>query len=228
MKKVLFGIFAHPDDEAFGPCGTLLKEISNGTDVHLFTLTCGEAGQNPDNVPNLGELREQEWLAAAKSIGAASTQNLHRPDGHLDNIAMQEISAEIKLKIRDIMKSYSESTEIEFITLDSNGLTGHIDHIVAARAASFIFYQLKADGLSVKCIRYYCISEASLPLHNTDWIYANKGRTAREIGETVDARDYREKIIEIMHLHNSQRNNCEYALALHADNLGLDHFLVQE
>ena len=44
MKRVIFGIFAHPDDEAFGPSGTLLMETKAGTELHLITLTLGEAG----------------------------------------------------------------------------------------------------------------------------------------------------------------------------------------
>ena len=37
MKKIIFGIFAHPDDEAFGPSGTLLLETRSGTELHLIT-----------------------------------------------------------------------------------------------------------------------------------------------------------------------------------------------
>ena len=42
-----------------------------------------------------------------------------------------------------------EPVEVEVITLDPNGLTGHIDHIVAARSASFVYFRLKADGVPV-------------------------------------------------------------------------------
>ena len=227
MKKVLFGIFAHPDDEAFGPCGTLLKEIAEGTDVHLFSLTCGESGQNPDNVADLGEVREYEWRSAAKSVGATSLHNLHRPDGHLDNIAMQEIAAELEPKISELINNYDDVVTVEFITLDPNGLTGHIDHIVAARAATFVFYRLKTSGSPLKRIRYYCNSEELSPQYNIDWVYADKGRTAHEISETVDARQYRQKIIQIMRLHHSQRQDCDYALAHRGEQLGIDHFIVQ-
>lgn len=228
MKKVLFGIFAHPDDEAFGPCGTLLKAVHEGGDVHLFTLTRGESGQNPDNVANLGEVREHEWRTAAESIGVTSLFNLHRPDGHLDNIAMQEITTEIEPKISVLISNYDEAATVEFITLDPNGLTGHIDHIVAARAASFIFYKLKTRGLPLKRIRYYCNSEELSPRYNIDWIYADKGHAAHEISETIDAREYQKKIIEIMRLHYSQRQDCEHVLAHQGENLGIDHFIVQE
>ncbi|MFZ2494806.1 MAG: PIG-L family deacetylase [Candidatus Saccharimonadales bacterium] len=61
MKKVIFGIFAHPDDEAFGPAGTLIQEVQNGSEVHLITLTAGQAGSNPDNHEDPGAIRLKEW-----------------------------------------------------------------------------------------------------------------------------------------------------------------------
>lgn len=228
MKKVIFGIFAHPDDEAFGPCGTLVKAVREGTELHLFSLTLGEAGQNPDNVPNLGETREAEWRAAGKRIGAVSMRTLRRPDGHLDNNAMQEISAELLAAIREEIAKTSDSVEVSFVTLDPNGLTGHIDHIVAARSASYVFHHLKHQGLPLTQIRYYCNSEAQTPEVNIDWIYADKGHAAHEIGETVDASEYHDEIIAIMREHHSQRSDYEYCLAKQGENLGIDHFLVSE
>jgi LmbE family N-acetylglucosaminyl deacetylase len=226
MKKVLFGIFAHPDDEAFGPCGTLIKAVRGGADLHLFCLTLGEAGQNPDNAPNLGEVREAEWRSAGERIGATSMQTLRRPDGHLDNIAMQEVSRELTSTIETILNDYSEPIEAEFITLDPNGLTGHIDHIVAARSASYIFHLLKREGLPLIRIRYYCNSDVQTPDVNVDWIYADAGHSDTEIGETIDARDLRDDIVAVMQVHHSQRGDCAYVLEKHGNNLGLDHFLI--
>lgn len=79
MKKVLIGIFAHPDDEAFGPSGTLLKLRDEGWDIHLILLTDGDAGVNVDNVTDLAATRLKEWEASAKLLGAASTHALHYP-----------------------------------------------------------------------------------------------------------------------------------------------------
>lgn len=228
MKKLLFGIFAHPDDEAFGPCGTLVKAVAEGTELHLFTLTYGEAGQNSDNIANLGETREQEWRAAGQKIGATSLHGLGKSDGHLDNISMQEISAEIEPIIRDIILSQQEPVEVQFITLDPNGLTGHIDHIVAARSASFVFYRLKAAGLPLTKLYYYCNSEASTPEHSVTWIYADKGHAENEISEIVDARAHRERILEIMRIHHTQRQDCEHVLTHFGETLGIDHFIVKE
>ena len=46
MKRPsLVAIFAHPDDEAFGPAGTL-KIYSKTHDIHLICATRGEAGEN--------------------------------------------------------------------------------------------------------------------------------------------------------------------------------------
>lgn len=59
MRKILLGIFAHPDDEALGPVGTLLREVRDGAELHLITLTAGQAGATGvfTNSFNLGLLR---------------------------------------------------------------------------------------------------------------------------------------------------------------------------
>src|SRR5690606_11758523 len=105
-----------------------------------------------------------------------------------------------------------------------NGLTGHIDHIVAARVASFAFYRLKDTDLPLTRIRYYCNSEEKAPLHNTDWIYADKGYGPHEINEIIDARELSKDIIAVMRLHGTQRADCEHYLSFQGDQLGLDHF----
>ena len=76
MKKVIFGIFAHPDDEAFGPAGTLIQEVQNGSELHLITITAGEAGSNPDNYDDLGQIRLEEWRRSGELIGATTMTHL--------------------------------------------------------------------------------------------------------------------------------------------------------
>lgn len=227
MKKILFGIFAHPDDEAFGPCGTLIKERMDGTELHLILLTPGEAGQNPDGFPDLGAAREIEWHAACDLIGASGRHSLRFRDGRLNNVTMQLASDRVIRIVRDTISTYKTPVEVEFMTLEPNGLTGHIDHIVAARMASFVFYRLKNEGLPLSRIRYYCNDEIAAPQHTTDWIFADKGHPDHEIDEIVDARELRSDIIAVMQTHKTQRADCEYYLALQGDHLGLDHFIVK-
>lgn len=225
MKKIIFGVFAHPDDEAFGPAGTLLLETKSGTELYLICLTAGENGTNPDNDPNLGETRLAEWQNAAHLIGAASTHHLGYSDGHLDNIAMIEIAE----KIRQIVEEYAaEDAEIEFMSLDPNGLTGHIDHIVASRAASLAFHTIKSHDQRLTRIRYACLSNEQYPTIQTDWIYMDAGRQPDEIHETIDARSLRNEIIDVMRCHASQRADCEANLAKLGDNLGLNYFIVAQ
>lgn len=227
MKKIIFGIFAHPDDEAFGPSGTLLMEAAAGNDVHLVTLTAGDAGNNPDNLEDLGAVRLDEWRAAGRLIGASSMTCFHYLDGQLDNHAMIEIGARLVDHIQTTLADYPDDCQVEIMSMDSNGLTGHIDHIVASRASHYAFYKLKADDPRLSRLRLACLPRYLQPAVNTDWLYMDAGRDESEVGEIVDASQHRQAILDIMQAHHSQRHDAEQNIAQKGDALGIDYFLVK-
>lgn len=227
MKKIIFGIFAHPDDEAFGPSGALLQAVHDGAELHLITLTAGDGGMNPDNVPDLGKTRLAEWKKAGVLLGATSMEFLGYKDGHLHNLAMIEVGATLIELIKEKLKKTPKDTEIEFMTLDLNGLTGHIDHIVAARAACFAFYRLKEKDSRFTRILFSCLTRTNYPTADTGWIFREQGRSANEINEIVDAREYRDEIVAIAKCHTTQRKDREHFLKTAGDSLGMNYFIVR-
>lgn len=227
MKKLIFAIFAHPDDEAFGPSGTLLLEARAGSEVHLIGLTDGAAGMNPDNLPNLGSVRLTEWRKAGELLGAASQHHLGFRDGCLCNKDMIAASEQIVQLVKDVSAKHPDRHEIEFMTNDLNGITGHIDHIVAARAACHAFYTLKGAGLPLTRIRLTCIPHAYMPTVNTDWLFMEAGRRDDEIDETIDARALKNDILAIMQAHHTQRSDYEAHLKRRGEHIGLNYFIVK-
>jgi LmbE family N-acetylglucosaminyl deacetylase len=225
MTKILFGIFAHPDDEAFGPAATLLAETQNGTELHLICLTPGENGTNLDNLPNLGDVRDLEWRTAGKLLGASSMHQLGYEDGTLSNIKHLEITN----KIEDIVKetvSGRDDIEIEFMSLDLNGFTGHIDHIVAARSTCLAFYQLREQGLPMSRVRLFCWTHDKIPAIDTGFVFMEAGRLDSEINEIVDAREQIDKVKEVMSAHYTQRNDAAWMSEKRGDNIAINHFIV--
>ena len=227
MKKLLFGVFAHPDDETFGPCGTFLTETANGTELYLISLTLGEAGNNPDNAPDLSTVREKEWRAAGEAMGASALYTLGYQDGKLSNDSLQTINGQLVSLIGDIIRTHPEPVQAELLTFELNGISGHIDHIVAARAASYAFYTLKQQQLPMTRIRYYCKTLEQAPAIATAWLFSNPGYPPELISETIDARDYRDQIINIMQLHRSQREDFAWHIKNRSDQIGLDYYVVQ-
>lgn len=228
MKKVIFGIFAHPDDEAFGPSGTLLKESRGGSDIHLIMLTAGESGTNEDNVPDLAQVRLEEWQRAGKLLGAKSMHFLGYKDGQLSNTSMIKIADEVIEIVSDEIKKYPKDTVVEFIGFDLSGISGHIDHIVASRAACLAFYRLKEKDPRLSRVRLMCLPAKLYPTHSTRWLYMEKGRPESEIDEVVDARELREDIIEVMRAHKTQRIDYEQVLKIQGDQLGLNYFVIKD
>jgi hypothetical protein len=78
VKRLLF-VFPHPDDETFGPGGTIARYVREGVEVHYACATRGEVGSvEPDmlkpyeHLPEdqrLGALRGQELRCAADKLG---------------------------------------------------------------------------------------------------------------------------------------------------------------
>lgn len=227
MKKVIFGIFAHPDDEAFGPVGTLLMEKEAGNEVHLITATAGDNGVNPDGVEQLALTRLEEWRAAGELIGADSMHYLGYQDGYLSNIEYHGAARKLKdivHKITDGRKDIS----IEFISMDHNGITGHLDHIFISRVSAYVFYTLKRSDHRFSRLRLACLPREYAPKANCNWLYMDAGRNAKEIGEVVDASAHYDKICEIIRVHHSQRADGERHLAQKGKRVAKNHFLILE
>jgi len=225
VKKLLFGIFAHPDDEAFGPGGALIKAVHDETELHLITLTLGQNGTNPDSSPDLGAVRREEWLKSGQMMGATSQHELGYIDGRLCNIEMLEVAEKIERIVRDTITD--QDIEVEFMGFDLNGLTGHIDHIVASRALCLAFYHLKQQDDRFTRIRLFCLPREQNLEVNTDWIYMEAGRTPEEIGEVIDAREYHDQIIEVMHTHHSQRGDAQTQINALGRDIGINHFIIR-
>ena len=228
MKKIIFAIFAHPDDEAFGPAGTLLLETRNGAELHLILLTSGDAGTNPDDHTDLGAVRLQEWQTAGALMGATGMHYLGYKDGQLNNLAMLEASERIVDLMTPIVEAAPADTEIELLTNDLNGITGHIDHIVAARTACYVFYTMKQRDSRFSRIRLACLPATTMPESNTHWLYMEAGRRDDEIDEIIDARHLHDELITIIRTHHTQRGDGEQHIAQRGDNIGLSHFIVKQ
>lgn len=236
--KLVIAVFAHPDDEAFGPSGTLLTEARGGSQVHLVTLTYGESGMNPDQHPDLAAVRMREWRRSGRLIGASGMHYMGYMDGQLDNNVLIEASQRIYSLAEELIASFSRNQpeyrlEVEFISNDLNGITGHVDHIVAARAAVWAFYRLQEQHrddqlVTITRARLACLSIRQLPESSADWLYMEPGRPMEDIAETIDAREYREQIIDIMRSHHTQRYDGEQHIAERGDQIGLEHFIVLE
>lgn len=229
MKKVLVGIFAHPDDESFGPSGTLLKLVQDGVDVHLLLITDGEAGVNVLNTPDLGKLRLDEWSRASELIGATSTAALHFPDGELSHSMHIAIGAALHAEMHRIIESYAEPIELSVMTFDLLGLTGHLDHIAAGYLATHQFYSLKYDlpqGVTMGELWYYCLSRDQAP--NQEWTdyYMPIGRDKDFINRIVDVSDVLSRKYTVIDAHGSQSGDAATLKQLGDKLLSKEHFRV--
>lgn len=221
MKKVIFGIFAHPDDEAFGPGGTLLKLRQNGYDLHLIVLTDGESGANPDNVADLGSIRLQEWRAAAQLLGATYSHALHYPDGALETVPTDELDKNVHRIITGIMKDYSEPALVSFMTFEPNGLTGHRDHIAATSLTTRI-----AEAFSAQDVWYFCLDKEQAPLDGTAY-YEPRAREDSYITTRIDVSEQLEDKYRAMDAHHSQRGDVGTIKALGSERLSYECFRVE-
>ena len=86
--------FAHPDDESYGPAGTLAQATRNGHIVSLLTLTHGESSSQGISknlsATELAKRRSQELRCAVKILGIQHLQIHNFSDKHLQDIPQQK------------------------------------------------------------------------------------------------------------------------------------------
>ena len=132
MKRRILLLLAHPDDETFGPGGTIAKYSSEGTDVYLATATKGQAGMVGDppvtDREHLGEVRAAELHCAAGVLGIRKVVFLGFMDGQL-HLAPRHLLVEKAVEqIRWIRPHV-------LIGFGPEGVSRHPDHIVMSEVA---------------------------------------------------------------------------------------------
>lgn len=220
MKKTIVAIFAHPDDEAFGPSGTLAKFAKEGHDVYLLCATRGEAGENhlPEkNGKNINEIREKELLCSAKILGIKKVFFLGFIDGTLSNNIYHKVAD----KIIEIIAPLKPEI---IITEEYRGVSGHLDHIAISMISSYVFQKLTF----VKKIMYHFVTKKYRQLMPSDYfIFIPPGYDDSEIDEVVDTTDVWETKIKAIQCHQSQLKDVSHTLNRLAQVPKKDYFFVK-
>ncbi len=156
--KTLLGVFAHPDDESFGPGGTLARYAAEGVNVHVIIATDGIAGSVEEGTKlndheTLAQVRSTELANAAVALGVTTIWSLPYRDsgmrGSPDNDHPQALIRQPLASLTDEVAFYMERLRPQVvITHDPHGGYGHPDHIRVYEATTAAFYRLAVRGVS--------------------------------------------------------------------------------
>jgi N-acetyl-1-D-myo-inositol-2-amino-2-deoxy-alpha-D-glucopyranoside deacetylase len=146
---------AHPDDESFGPGGTLAKYVREGVQVYLICATRGEAGGS--DLVDLGDCedlacrREQELRCAVKVLGLADLFMLgYRDSGMAGSEANKNPQSLFLADVEQVAKRIADLiVQIRpqvILTSDPFGGYGHPDHIAIHRATKRA-WEMVQEGL---------------------------------------------------------------------------------
>lgn len=140
--KILY-IFPHPDDESFGPAPAISAQLRKGNEVHLLTLTKGEATKQRFklgvNKSEMGEIRYNEMLCVEKVLGLTSMTVLDLPDNELKWMDPIELENRIEKEVHRLKPDI-------IITYAVHGISGFHDHLVSHAVVKRVYCKLRAEG----------------------------------------------------------------------------------
>ncbi|MEZ4675548.1 MAG: PIG-L deacetylase family protein [Caldilineaceae bacterium] len=156
MKKqlTLLGVFAHPDDESFGPGGTLARYAGEGRNVHVIIATDGIAGSVEDvsklsSHETLAQIRSAELSGAAVALGVTTIWSL--PIATVACVIRKQTSIRMPFirqpieKLTQEMVDYIERLQPDVVlTHDPFGGYGHPDHIRCCEAVTAAFHLVRS------------------------------------------------------------------------------------
>jgi LmbE family N-acetylglucosaminyl deacetylase len=170
--KILF-IFAHPDDEAFGPAGTIAKLAREGNQIWIVSMCQG----NRPGAEDVASSRQTAFASSCTALGAYPVL-LKSNDVYLDyHVAVNEITRIVNGVKPDTVYTHSMADI-------------HRDHRITAEAC-MVACRPKPD-CSVQAL-YTCEIPAS-----SDWAFDQFGKFRPQV--YVDITEYIEikrKIIEL-------------------------------
>ena len=194
-------IFAHPDDESFGPAGTIAKFAERG-EVYLICVTNGNDKTN-GRKKGLAKIRRKELVKSAEILGIKKIFFLDYKDGELKNNIYHRVSA-------DIEKILHKLKPDNLITFELRGVSGHIDHVFCSMITTFVFQKLEFT----KTLLYYAAPKQVSDGMKDYFIYFPQGYKKSEVDKVVDIKKYWDKKIKAIKAHQSQLDDAKKVLKL--------------
>ena len=157
IMKILY-IYPHPDDESFGPAHVMSKQLRQGHEVYLLTLTKGGATKQRFkynySVEEMGEVRYQEMLNVEKVLGLTEMTVLDLPDSGLKEMDPRDIEQVVREHIERIQPDVVASYAV-------HGISGFHDHLVMHAVAKRVFVELREKLDCLKRLAFVTITEES-------------------------------------------------------------------
>lgn len=234
MNKKILAVFAHPDDEAFGPGGTIARYAAEGVEIHLLCATRGEAGlwdeksklETAQRTPDLKlekelkihHVREKELLSSAKILGIKKVEFLDYVDGTLNNSIYHELAGKIINKINDFRPQI-------LLTTERLGVSGHLDHIAVSMITTYSYFH---SNHKVNKLYYHCLPKERREKELDDYfVYFPEGYDQKDITTRIDFTAFWVKKEAAMKCHQSQLHDVERILARWKNYQKIDYHILQ-
>ena len=153
--KVLY-IFPHPDDESFGPAQAMSKQVREGNEVYLLTLTKGGATKQRHkygySIEEMGEVRHREMLDVAKVLNLTGMTVLDLPDSGLKEMDPRDIEKVLKEEIEKIKPDV-------IVTYAVHGISGFHDHLVIYAVVKRVYAEMKEKSGYLKRLVFFTVTE---------------------------------------------------------------------
>lgn len=148
MTQRLLAVFAHPDDESFGPGGTMARYAHEGVDVHIAIATDGVAGSVAPGFEGSQEelvaVRAQELVTAVNILGATLHTLNYRDSGYVNDPANDHpdafINGDMAEQTGRVVQLIREIRPHVVITHNETGGYYHPDHIHCYKIVTAAFH----------------------------------------------------------------------------------------
>jgi LmbE family N-acetylglucosaminyl deacetylase len=135
-------ITPHPDDAEYGVAGTVARWVSDGKEVVYVVCTNGDKGSSDANMKpeELVRIREEEQMAAARSLGVREVIFLGHPDQGLED------TPQFRKELVRLIRMYRPET---VVTADPyRRYVWHRDHRITGQVTLDAVFPYARDHLS--------------------------------------------------------------------------------
>lgn len=155
--KILY-TFPHPDDESFGPASVIAKQVREGHEVYLLTLTKGEATKQRFKLgiekKEMGEIRYKEMQKVEKVLGLKEMKVLDLLDSGLRDLDPRDIESVVREYVEEIKPDV-------MVTYAVHGISGFEDHLVGHAIVKNVFVEAREKGICKRLALFTATSEQS-------------------------------------------------------------------